>query len=123
LDISQYLELQIFARFGTELDAETQRQLARGRHVREVLRQPQHRPQPVSHQVAVLHAAGQGYLDDLPIDQVREFERYLIDYLEAHYASLLDQLARGRWTRQVRTELPEAIEACRKAYATRQSEE
>ena len=123
LDISQYLELQIFARFGTELDAETQRQLARGRHVREVLRQPQHRPQPVSHQVAILHAAGQGYLDDLSIDQVREFERYLIDYLEAHYAALLDQLAHGRWTRQVRTELPEAIEACRKAFAARQLEE
>jgi F-type H+-transporting ATPase subunit alpha len=122
LDISQYLELQIFARFGTELDEDTQRQLSRGRHVREVLRQPQYGPMPASHQVAILFAAGEGYLDTLPIDQVRDFERYLIDYIGAHHAALLDQLERGRWTRTVRAQLPEAIEACRNAFATRPSE-
>jgi F-type H+-transporting ATPase subunit alpha len=122
LDISQYLELQIFARFGTELDEETQRQLARGRHVREVLRQPQYEPLPVSHQVAILFAAGEGYLDALPIEQVRAFERYLIDYMGAHHAALLDQLDRGSWTRQVRAQLPEVIEACRTAFVARQSE-
>ncbi|MBN1641269.1 MAG: F0F1 ATP synthase subunit alpha [Anaerolineae bacterium] len=122
LDISQYLELQIFARFGTELDEDTQRQLARGRHVREVLRQPQYEPMPVAHQIVVLFAAGEGYLDALPIDQVRDFERYLIDYMNAEHAALLDQLERGAWTRTVRTQLPEAIEACSKAFIARQSE-
>ena len=123
LDISQYLELQIFARFGTELDEDTQRQLARGRHVREALRQPQYEPLPVSHQVVILHAAGQGYLDDLPIDDVRDFARYLIEYMDTVHAALLDQLERGLWTRQVRTELPQAIEDCRKAFAARQAED
>ena len=122
LDISQYLELQIFARFGTELDEDTQRQLARGRHVREVLRQPQYEPMPVSHQIVVLFAAGEGYLDALPIDQVRDFERYLISYVGAHHAALLDQLERGAWTRAVRTRLPEVIEACHEAFAARESE-
>jgi F-type H+-transporting ATPase subunit alpha len=122
LDIAQYLELQIFARFGTELDSETRRQLARGQHVREVLRQPQHQPMPVSHQVAILYAAGQGYLDDLAIDQVLDFEQYLIDYLIAHHGALVDQLERGLWTRQVRTELPEAIEASKGAFSARQEE-
>jgi F-type H+-transporting ATPase subunit alpha len=122
LDIAQYLELQIFARFGTELDEDTQRQLARGRHVREVLRQPQYAPMPVSHQVAILYAAGQGYLDDLPIDDVRDFERYLIEYMVTVHPSLLDQLERGQWTRQVRRQLPQVIEDCRKAFAARHIE-
>jgi F-type H+-transporting ATPase subunit alpha len=123
LDIAQYLELQIFARFGAELDAETRRQLARGQHVREVLRQPQHQPMPVSHQAVILYAAGQGYVDDLPVDQVLDFEQYLIEYMTAHHAALLEQLGAGRWSRQIRTELPEAIEACQQAFLTRRVEE
>jgi F-type H+-transporting ATPase subunit alpha len=123
LDIAQFLELQIFARFGTELDAETQRQLARGRHVREVLRQPQYEPLPVAHQVAIIHAASQGFLDDLPVDQLRQFEQFLIAYLGAKHASLMEDLERGEWSRSGRTELPEAIEACRKAFADKQAED
>jgi F-type H+-transporting ATPase subunit alpha len=116
LDISQYLELQIFARFGTELDEDTRKKLDRGRHVREVLRQPQYAPLPVSHQVAVIYAAGEGYLDDLPIDQVRDFEAYLIRYLQGHHSTLLDRLDRGDWSRRVRRALPEAIEDCLQTY-------
>jgi F-type H+-transporting ATPase subunit alpha len=119
LDISQYLELQIFARFGTELDSETQRQLARGRRVREILRQPQYEPLAVSHQIAVIYAAGEGYLDDLPIDQVSEMERYLIAYLNAHHPALMQQLQQGNWSRSVRDELPPAIEECRKSFLSR----
>jgi len=116
LDISQYLELQIFARFGTELDDDTRQKLDRGRHVREVLRQLQYAPMPVSHQVAVIYAAGEGYLDDLPTDQVRDFEAYLIRYLQAHHSTLLDRLDRGDWSRRVRRALPEAIEDCLQTY-------
>jgi F-type H+-transporting ATPase subunit alpha len=123
LDIAQYLELQIFARFGTELDAETQRQLARGRRVRQVLRQPQYKPMPVSHQVVIIYAAGQGYLDDLADERVRDFERYLLEYVNTHHASLMERLERGDWSRRVRTALPEAIEGCRRAFAVRQAEE
>ncbi len=123
LDLSQYLELQIFARFGTELDEETQRQLARGRHVREVLRQPQHEPLSVSYQIAILYAAGQGHLDDLPIGQVRAFERYLTEYLDIHHPSLVEQLARGSWTREVRSQLSDAVEGCRSSFASTQAEE
>jgi F-type H+-transporting ATPase subunit alpha len=116
LDISQYLELQIFARFGTELDADTRQKLDRGRHVREVLRQLQYAPLPVSHQVAIIYAAGEGYLDDLPVEQVRDFEAYLFRYLEGHHPTLLDRLDRGDWSRRVRRALPEVIEAAIKAY-------
>jgi len=116
LDISQYLELQIFARFGTELDDDTRQKLDRGRRVREILRQLQYLPLPVSHQVAVIYAAGEGYLDDLPIEQVRDFEAYLIRYLQGHQPTLLDRLGRGDWSRRVRRALPEVIEECIKAF-------
>jgi F-type H+-transporting ATPase subunit alpha len=123
LDISQFLELQIFARFGTELDMETQRQLARGRHVREVLRQPQYGPLPVSHQVAIIYAAAEGYLDDLPLDQVRPFESYLVEYLSVHHKGLMDQLERGNWSREVRSQLPDAITSCRQNLSLKQAGE
>ena len=117
LDISQYLELQIFARFGTELDEETRQQLDRGRRVREVLRQPQYDPLPVSEQIAIIYAAGEGYLDELPIDQVRSFEQYMIRYLDTHHPTLMERLERGDWSRRVRRALPQAIEDCLKAFA------
>jgi F-type H+-transporting ATPase subunit alpha len=122
LDISQYLELQIFARFGTELDADTRQKLQRGEHVREALRQPQHEPLSVSRQIVSIYAAGQGYLDDLPVDMVRDFERYLFEYAESYHKPLLEQLERGRWSRQVRAELPQMIENCLKAFTSRQAE-
>jgi F-type H+-transporting ATPase subunit alpha len=84
--------------------------------VREVLRQLQYAPMPVSHQVAVIYAAGEGYLDNLPTDQVRDFEAYLIRYLQAHHSTLLDRLDRGDWSRRVRRALPEAIEECLQTY-------
>jgi F-type H+-transporting ATPase subunit alpha len=118
LDIAQFLELQIFARFGTELDEDTRRQLARGSRVREVLRQPQYEPLPVCHQVTILYAAGQGYLDDLPVEQIRDFERFLVNYMSVHHPDLVGQLQRGSWTRSVRDALPEAIQECHKAFAT-----
>ena len=123
LDISQYLELQIFARFGTELDADTRQKLERGQRVREALRQPQHEPLRLSRQIAIIYAAGQGYLDDLPTDRIRDFGRYLFEYLEAHHPALIEQLERGRWVRQVRSELPQAIEGCLNAFAPPSPEE
>jgi F-type H+-transporting ATPase subunit alpha len=91
--------------------------------VREALRQRQFQPLPVSHQVVILYAAGQGYLDDLSIDQVLAFESYLIAYMNAHHAALMDRLERGRWTRQVREQVPEAVAAAKQAFLTRQAEE
>ena len=73
--------------------------------------------------MAILYAAGEGYLDDLPIDEVRDFERYLAEYLDTVHPSLIDQLEHGRWTREVRRQLPQAIEDCRKAFAARQAED
>jgi len=122
LDISQYLELQIFARFGTELDADTRQKLNRGQRVREVLRQPQNRPLSLAQQVVIIFAASEGFLDDLPLTEVRQFEQYLFEYMGAHHQMLMNELERGQWSRSTRDELPEAMRKCVEAYQKAQEE-
>jgi F-type H+/Na+-transporting ATPase subunit alpha len=83
LDLAQYRELEAFAQFGSELDAATQRQLARGERIVEVLKQPQYDPSRVEQQVMILYAVVNGLLDDVPTSRVREFERGFHDYMRA----------------------------------------
>jgi F-type H+/Na+-transporting ATPase subunit alpha len=71
LDLAQYRELEAFAQFGSDLDAATQRQLARGARTVEILKQPQYEPMPVEHQVMVIYAVTNGYLDEVPIERSR----------------------------------------------------
>ena len=82
LDLAQYRELAAFAQFGSDLDKATQAQLNRGQHLVEVLKQNQYEPLPFSKQVMILFAGTSGYLDDLPVDQVRDFEQELYKYAE-----------------------------------------
>jgi len=110
LDIAQFLELQIFARFGTELDRETRKQLTRGERVRAILTQPQYEPMPVAHQVAVIYAAGQGYLDDVPIKQVHPFEARLLSFLQQQYSGLLAEFSTGHWNAQLEQDLQTALD-------------
>ncbi|MDY6875365.1 MAG: F0F1 ATP synthase subunit alpha [Chloroflexota bacterium] len=109
LDIAQFLELQIFSRFGTELDKETRRQLARGERVRAILTQPQYGPMPVAHQVVVIYAAGQGYLDDVPIEQVHHFEMRLLNFLQQQRSGLLAEFSAGHWNTQLENDLRDAL--------------
>lgn len=109
LDVAQYLELRVFARFGTELDMETRQQLDRGEKIRAVLSQPQFEPLPVAHQVAIIFAATEGYLDSVPLDQISEFEKQLIKHLKQFHAGLLAEFAAGRWHDQLRNELENAV--------------
>ena len=110
LDIAQFLELQIFARFGTELDKATRDQLARGERVRAILTQPQYEPIPVAHQVVVIYAAGQGYLDDVPIEQVHHLERLLLDFLRQQCSGLLAEFSIGHWSSHLEADLRSALE-------------
>ncbi len=81
LDLAQYREMEAFAQFGSDLDAATQRQLARGARTVEVLKQPQYQPMPVEHQVMVIYAVTNGYLDDIEIEKIREWEAGFHEYL------------------------------------------
>ncbi len=82
LDLAQFRELEAFAQFGSDLDDATKRQLERGKRAVEVLKQPQYSPVIVEHQVAVLYALVKGYMDDIAIDKIKEFETGLVEYTE-----------------------------------------
>jgi F-type H+/Na+-transporting ATPase subunit alpha len=109
LDVAQYLELRVFARFGTELDLETRRQLSRGEKVRAILTQLQYQPLPVAHQVAIIYAAIEGFLDQVPLVQLTEFEKLLITHLRQHHAGLLLEFSAGRWDEGLERELKQTL--------------
>jgi F-type H+-transporting ATPase subunit alpha len=89
LDLAQYRELEAFAQFASELDQATQRQLARGARVVEVLKQPQYQPMPVEKQIAVIFAVTNGYLDDVDVGEIREWERDFHEFMDARHPELL----------------------------------
>ncbi|TDI74252.1 MAG: F0F1 ATP synthase subunit alpha, partial [Bacteroidetes bacterium] len=89
LDLAQFRELEAFSKFGSDLDPATQRQLTRGERLVEVLKQGQYQPVPVEQQVAVIFIATQGYLDSIPIERVKEFEKEFIERLTLRHAESL----------------------------------
>ncbi|MCB0717725.1 MAG: F0F1 ATP synthase subunit alpha [Bacteroidetes bacterium] len=93
LDLAQYRELEAFSKFGSDLDAATQRQLRRGERLVEVLKQGQYQPVPVENQVAIIYAASNGYLDRIPLDKVKEFEKELVDRLHLKHDGVMKSLA------------------------------
>jgi len=90
LSLAQFRELEAFAQFGSDLDAATQRQLARGSRLVEVLKQPQYSPMPVEQQVAIIYAVTNGHLDGVDVKQARQWERDFLAYLGAQVPSLLE---------------------------------
>jgi F-type H+-transporting ATPase subunit alpha len=85
LDYAQYRELEAFAQFASDLDAATQKQLARGQRVVEVLKQPQYRPMPVEQQITIIYAVTNGHLDDVPVGKIREWEASFLEFLAASH--------------------------------------
>jgi F-type H+-transporting ATPase subunit alpha len=89
LDLAQFRELEAFATFGSELDAVSKAQLERGYRLVELLKQPLNSPMPVEEQVVSLFAGTRGYLDDIPVVDVRRFESELLEYMRARNSSML----------------------------------
>jgi F-type H+-transporting ATPase subunit alpha len=92
LSLAQYRELEAFAQFGSDLDPATQKQLARGARLVEVLKQPQYQPVPVEKQVAIIYAVTNGHLDDVEVKHIRQWERDFVGYLEASHADILKDI-------------------------------
>ena len=89
LDLAQYRELQAFAQFGTaELDPATRRQLERGQRITELLKQPQFDPMPLHRQVEILYAVGNGYLDDVEVTRVRDFEAAFHKFMASNHPEI-----------------------------------
>jgi F-type H+-transporting ATPase subunit alpha len=95
LDLAQFRELEAFATFGSELDAVSAAQLARGYRLVELLKQPLNNPMPVEEQVVAIFAGTRGYIDDIPVADVKRFESELLEYFRTGHGSLLDSLKTG----------------------------
>src|SRR4051812_24360024 len=78
-DLAQFRELAAFAQFGSELDAKTQAQIDRGKRIVEIFKQPQYSPVPVEVQVAVLWSVQHGYVDDVPVERIKEYQTRLME--------------------------------------------
>jgi F-type H+-transporting ATPase subunit alpha len=116
LDMANYRSLAAFAQFGTsDLDASTRRQIERGQRMTEVLKQRQYSPLPVEEQVVILWAGSAGLLDDVPVEQVRNFER---DLLETFRTSHPDLLARIREEKALSEDLVEALTKATRDFKT-----
>ena len=92
LDLAQYRELAAFSQFGSDLDKATQAQLARGQRLTEILKQGQYQPLPFSKQILIIFAGTQGLLDDMPVEQLREFEKGLYSYVDTSNAGILQAI-------------------------------
>ena len=92
LDLAQFRELEAFAQFGSELDTATQRQLARGARIVEILKQPQYRPMPVDQQVMVIFAVTNGFLDDVDVPKIRELAQGFHEFMSAQHPEIGEEI-------------------------------
>ena len=114
LDLAQYRELAAFAQFGSDLDKGTQAQLNRGRRLVEILKQPQYQPVPVEKQVAIIYAATKGFIDNVPVEKVRQYEDELYRFLESRHPGVLTGIADKK---VLDDELKAALEAALKEFS------
>ncbi len=96
LDLSQYRDMAAFAQFASDLDKRTRDQLERGKRMEELLKQDQFEPMPVEQQVIVLFAGGNGYLDDVPVDRVRQFEKELLRFLASSHPGVEEAIRKDK---------------------------
>jgi F-type H+/Na+-transporting ATPase subunit alpha len=96
LDLSQYRELESFAAFASDLDATTKAQLDRGARLVELLKQPQHHPMPVEEQVVAIFLGTKGFLDSVPVDDVRRFEAEFLDHMRASESGILKEIRESK---------------------------
>jgi F-type H+-transporting ATPase subunit alpha len=106
---SQYRELQSFAQFGSDLDADTKARLALGERIVEVLKQGRNSPIRVGCQVAIVYAVINGYLDSVPVNKVKEYEGDLFEKLENGYSEFLTRIEQGYWEEEDIEELKKAL--------------
>jgi F-type H+-transporting ATPase subunit alpha len=118
LDLAQYRELEAFAQFGSELDAATQKQLARGARIVEVLKQPQYAPMPVEQQIMIIYAVTNGLLDDVPVNRIRAFEHGFHEYMRARRPQVGDAIrTTGKLEEATSRQLVEAVNEYRQTLS------
>jgi F-type H+-transporting ATPase subunit alpha len=122
LDLSQYRELEAFAQFGSELDEATQKALARGERMVALLNQPQYQPWPMEEQVVALYAGVNGFLDEIPVEQVPRFVEELIEHLRAESSILKEISESGDLTDDTAKKIDEELKKTVKGFHVQEKE-
>src|SRR4051812_7038896 len=115
LDLAQYRELEAFSAFASDLDAATRRQLDRGARTVEILKQGQYSPLPVEQQVMIIYALTNGFIDDVPVNQVREWEKGFHEFMKTQFPQVGDTIRTGKvLSKEIEADLKKGIEEFRK---------
>jgi F-type H+-transporting ATPase subunit alpha len=109
LDLSQFRELEAFAQFGSELDQETQRTLARGERLVETLNQDELKPWQIEDEVAAIYSGTGGYLDRIKVERIKEFHEGMLQRLHSENDELMQKIAGGDWDDSIEDQLGKAI--------------
>ena len=118
LDLAQYRELAAFAQFASDLDEATRKQIERGQRVTELMKQSQYSPLSVSQMAVSLYAANEGYLDDLPVNQVRAFEEALQGFVKSQHGKLLEKIDQtGDFGEDIQKALADALKTFKANHA------
>ncbi len=117
LELAQYRELAAFAQFGSDLDKATQAQLNRGQRLTEILKQDQYQPLPFEKQILIIFAGTNGFLDDLPVEQCRAFEKSLYSYAETMNPGLLKAIAEKKvLDDQMKRDMTQLVKECKERF-------
>ncbi len=108
-DLSQFRELAAFAQFGSDLDPATQRQLARGERLMELLKQPQYDPLSLQHEVMLIYAGTRGLIDKVEVSDVKRWSQEFARYMDTAYSEISNQLAGGKWNDEIESALRQGI--------------
>lgn len=116
LDLAQFRELAAFAQFGSDLDRTTKARIDRGQRQQEILKQKQYTPMTVEHEIMIMYAAAKGYLDDVPVTTVQEWEAQFHQYMDANYSQLVQDIFTTTVTNKQK--IPDALFAALDAAIT-----
>jgi F-type H+-transporting ATPase subunit alpha len=117
-ELSQYRELAAFAQFGSDLDPATQRQLARGERLMELLKQPQYSPWPLRHEVMLMFAGTRGLMDDVEVADTHRWGQEFVRYMDTAYSDISNQLTEGKWTDEIEESLRQGIDDFNKDWSS-----
>jgi F-type H+-transporting ATPase subunit alpha len=119
IDLAQFREMEAFARFGTEVDEATQKQLERGKRLVEILKQEQYAPMRISKQVILYFAGVNGFLDSLPVEKIRGFEKKLLSGLDLEEKDLLAEIEQKKeLTDDIKKKITDVINRFKEAFSS-----
>ena len=118
---SQYRELQSFAQFGSDLDADTKARLAQGERIVEILKQNRNSPIDVELQVCIIYAVTKNLLTDVPVARIRDYEAALFEYLKVQRPAILESIRDTKeLTKTTEEELRQAIQVCKEQFVPKE---